>query len=504
MNDARRTMEKLSTGMLGFDTVGFGGLPKGRSTLLAGTAGSAKTVFAMQFLVKGVELGENGVFVTFEETPADLRRNMLSLGWDCATLEKQRKLAFVDASPRPEEERIEAGPFDFAALVARIEACVRRIDAKRVVLDSIGAMFAQFKDPAAVRKELYRISAALKAMNVTAIVTSERTEDYGAISRHGMEEFVADNVVLLRNTLEEEKRRRTIEILKFRGTDHQKGEFPFVVSDEGVVVIPLSSIKLRQSSTTLRIASGSVELDAMCGGGFFRDSIILCSGATGTGKTLMVTAFMAGGIAKGERCLAFCFEESRQQFFRNAAGWGFDFEQLEKDGHLKVITDYPEIMPLENHLIRMKKEIEEFKPDRVAIDSLSALERNSTTRSFREFVISLTAFVKDKEMAGLFTSTTPTLLGGTSVTEAHISSICDSIILLRYVEVYGEMRRALTVLKMRGSAHDKEIREFNIDGSGMHVGKAFRNVTGILAGNPMQLAIAPEELERLHEMFPSD
>ena len=503
MNDARRTMEKLPTGMSGFDTVGFGGLPKGRSTLVAGTAGSAKTVFAMQFLVKGIELGENGVFVTFEETPADLRRNMLSLGWHCARMEEERKLAFVDASPRPEEERIEAGAFDFAALVARIEACVRRIDAKRVVLDSIGSMFAQFKDPAAVRKELYRISAALKQMNVTAIVTSERTEDYGPISRHGMEEFVADNVVLLRNTLEEEKRRRTIEILKFRGTDHQKGEFPFVVSDEGVVVIPLSSIQLRQKSTTLRITSGSAELDAMCGGGFFRDSVVLVSGATGTGKTLMVTAFLAGGIAKGERCLAFCFEESRQQFFRNAAGWGFDFEQLERDGHLKVVTDYPEIMPLENHLIRMKKIIDEFKPNRVAIDSLSALERNSTTRSFREFVISLTAFVKDREMAGLLTSTTA-LLGGTTVTEAHISSICDSIILLRYVEVYGEMRRALTVLKMRGSPHDKEIREFNIDGAGMHLGKAFRNITGILAGNPMHLALAPEELDRLHEMFPHD
>jgi len=502
MNDAR-SMKKLSTGMPGFDTVGFGGLPKGRSTLVAGTAGSAKTVFAMQFLVKGTELGENGVFVTFEETPADLRRNMLSLGWDCARLEEERKLAFVDASPRPEEERIEAGSFDFAALVARIEACVRRINAKRVVLDSVGAVFSQFKDAAAVRRELYRISAALKHLDVTAIVTSERTDDYGPISRHGMEEFVADNVVLLRNTLEEEKRRRTIEILKFRGTDHQKGEFPFVVSDEGVVIIPLSSIKLSQKSTTLRITSGSAELDGMCGGGFFRDSIILVSGATGTGKTLMVTAFIAGGIAKGERCLAFCFEESREQFFRNAAGWGVDFEQLEKDGHLKVVTDYPEIMPLENHLIRMKKIIEEFKPNRVAIDSLSALERNSTTRSFREFVISLTAFVKDQSMAGLFTSTTA-LLGGTSVTEAHISSICDSIILLRYVEVYGEMRRALTVLKMRGSMHDKEIREFNIDGQGMHVGKAFRNVTGILAGHPTQLALGEGEVDRLHAMFPND
>ena len=316
-----------------------------------------------------------------------------------------------------------------------------------------------------------------------------------------MEEFVADNVMLVRNVLEDEKRRRTIEILKFRGTNHQKGEYPFTVTDEGIVVIPLSGMELKQKSSTLRINSGNAELDAMCGGGFFRDSIVLVSGATGTGKTLMVTAFTAGGIAKGERCLTFCFEESREQFFRNARGWGFDFEKLETEGHLRVVTDYPEIMPLEDHLIRMKKEIEAFKPNRVAIDSLSAIERVSTTRSFREFVIALTAFVKHQEMAGLFTSTTPTLLGGTSVTEAHISTICDSIILLRYVEIMGEMRRGLTVLKMRGSPHVKEIREFTIDAHGMHIGRAFRNVSGIIAGTPTQLPFPPEELERLRDMF---
>jgi circadian clock protein KaiC len=316
-----------------------------------------------------------------------------------------------------------------------------------------------------------------------------------------MEEFVADNVVIVRNALEDEKRRRTVEILKFRGTDHQKGEYPFSVTDQGIVVIPLSAIQLKQKSSTKRITSGSEALDTMCGGGFFRDSIILVSGATGTGKTLMVTAFTAGGIAKGERCLTFCFEESREQFFRNAGGWGFDFEKLEMEGHLRVITDYPEIMPLEDHLISMKQAIEKFRPNRVAVDSLSALERVSTPRSFREFVIGLTAFVKHQEMAGLFTSTTPTLLGGSSVTEAHISTICDSIILLRYVEIFGEMRRGLTVLKMRGSPHDKEIREFMIDGSGMHVGKAFRNVSGIISGTPVQLTAPPEEIDRLRQMF---
>ena len=498
---SEQPIEKRLTGIAGFDHIADGGLPRGRSTLVSGTAGSAKTVFAVQFLLEGVARGENGVFVTFEESPADLRRNVLGFGWDLAALEATRQLCFVDASQRPEEERIEAGSYDFGALVARIETAIRKVDAKRVSLDSIGAVFAQFNDSASVRRELQRISAALKQLDVTAVITSERNDDYGPISRHGMEEFVADNVVLVRNVLEDEKRRRTIEILKLRGTSHQKGEYPFSVNQQGIIVIPLSAIQLKQKSTTLRITSGNAELDAMCGGGFFRDSIVLVSGATGTGKTLMVTAFTAGGIEQGERCLTFCFEESREQFFRNAAGWGFDFEELEQKGHLKVVTDYPEIMPLEDHLIRMKSIIDDYKPNRVAVDSLSALERVSGNRGFREFVIGLTAFIKHQEMAGLFTSTTPTLLGGTSVTEAHISTICDSIILLRYVEIYGEMRRGLTVLKMRGSAHDKEIREFTIDGSGMHLGRSFRNISGIISGNPVQLPVPPAEIERLRQMF---
>ena len=499
--ESKEKIEKLLTGIEGFDLVTNGGLPIGRSTLLCGTAGSAKTVLAMQFLVMGAARGENGVIVTFEETPADLRRNVKGFGWDLAKLEAEKKLAFVDASPRADEERLEAGSYDFGALVARIEAAIRKVSAKRVALDSIGSIFTQFQDTAIVRRELHRIAAALKQFGVTALITSERSEEYGAISRHGVEEFVADNVILLRNALDLEKRRRTIEVLKFRGTSHQKGEYPFSVNEKGVIVIPLSAIQLKQKSTNKRVTSGSSELDTMCGGGFFRDSIILASGATGTGKTLMVTGFTAGGIAQGERCLTFCFEESRGQFFRNAAGWGFDFEKLEKEGSLKVVTDYPEIMPLEDHLIRMKQAILDFKPNRVAVDSLTALERVGTERSFREFVIALTAFVKHQEMAGLFTSTTPTLLGGASVTEAHISTICDSIILLRYVEIFGEMRRGLTVLKMRGSAHDKEIREFIIDGKGMHVGKAFRNVSGIISGQPVQLSVPPEEIERLRGMF---
>lgn len=493
-------IEKLETGIPGFDFLAEGGLPKGRATLISGTAGSAKTVFACQFLVEGVKLGENGVFVTFEEPPKAIRRNMSGFGWKIREWEENRQWAFVDASPQPGEIPMVAGEYDLGALIARIEYAIRKYSAQRVSLDSLGAIFSHLADSTQVRNDLFRLASALRELGVTAIMTAERTQEYGEISRYGVEEFVADNVVILRNVLNDEKRRRTIEILKYRGTDHQKGEYPFtIIPGQGMVVVPLSAIELEQHSSNIRITSGSEELDKMCGGGFFRDSIILVSGATGTGKTLMVTEFMAGGVQNNERCLVFAFEESREQLFRNATGWGVDFQQMEKDGKLKVVCRYPETTGLENHLINMKQIIKEFKPNRVAVDSLSALERVSNLKGFREFIIGLTSFIKQQEIGGLFTSTTPTLLGGSSITEAHISTITDSIILLRYVEMYGEMRRGITVLKMRGSMHDKDIREFTIDHQGMHIGHPFRNVTGILAGTPMYTT--QTEVERLSNLF---
>jgi circadian clock protein KaiC len=234
-----------------------------------------------------------------------------------------------------------------------------------------------------------------------------------------------------------------------------------------------------------RITSGVPELDRMCDGGFFRDSIILCSGATGTGKTLLVTQFLAGGFTRGERCLLFAFEESRDQLFRNAEAWGMDFASAERDGLLRVDTTYPHAMAMEDHLVRMRRAVEEFQPQRVAVDSLSALERVFTLRSFREFVIGFTSFLKRKETSAFLTSTTPSLLGGGSVTEKHISTLTDSIILLRYVERDGQLRRSITVLKMRGSQHDHDIREYVIDGSGMHILEPFRGMHGILSGRRM-------------------
>jgi circadian clock protein KaiC len=420
---------------------------------------------------------------------------MQSFGWDLAQWERDGKLAFVDASPDPHVETVVAGPFDLGGLLARVESAVRRVGATRVSVDSIGAIFSQFIDQSIVRRELYRIASSLKELGTTAVLTAERTDDYGPIARFGVEEFIADNVMILRNALGSERRRRTLEIMKFRGTDHHKGEFPFTIAaDGGFLALPLSAVKLRQRSSNVRISSGNPQLDEMCGGGLFRDSVTLVSGATGTGKTLTVTQFLNGGAAAGERCLLLAFEESRDQLFRNAASWGVDFERLEADGLLRVVCDYPDVAGLEDWLVTIQATIEEFKPQRVALDSLTALERIGTVGAFREFVIGITSFIKQQEITGLFTATTSSLMGGSSITEANISTLTDSIILLRYVEMFGDMKRGLTVLKMRGSRHDKGIREFTIDESGMHLGGRFMNVTGILAGSPVHLS--PADIER--------
>ncbi|HMA68134.1 MAG TPA: circadian clock protein KaiC [Desulfosalsimonadaceae bacterium] len=494
-------IKRLATGIAGFDLITCGGFPKGRISLVTGTAGSGKTLLAVQFLAEGIRrYGQAGVFLTFEESPEDIRRNMIGLGWDIAAWEAEGKWIFVDASPRVSEETIIVGEYDLGALLSRIENAIRQVNATRLSADSIGAVFSRFGEHTTVRDEMLRIAGALKQMEVTAILTAERTEEYGSIARYGVEEFVADNVIIMRNVLEDEKRRRTMEILKLRGAAHQKGEFPLtIVPEDGIVIIPLSAIELKQNSSSLRISSGNEELDRMCGGGFFRDSIILVSGATGTGKTLMVTEFIKGGVDAGEKCLLFAFEESREQLFRNAAGWAVDFERMEAEGKLRVVCEYPEASSVEDRIIGMKEAIQDFRPSRVAVDSLSALERVATMRGFREFVIALTSFIKHQEVSGLFTSTTPTLMGGTSVTEAHISTLTDSIILLRYVELSGEMRRGLTVLKMRGSQHEKDIREFSIDNQGMHIGKAFRHIGGILSGNPVKAS--PGEIEQIGRLF---
>ena len=332
---------------------------------------------------------------------------------------------------------------------------------------------------------MLRVALGLKKLGVTSLITAERVAEYGEIARYGVEEFVADNVIILRNALDGEKRRRTVEILKYRGTSHQKGEFPFVVrTGEGVVALPLSAMELKHAASNQRTTTGLPELDAMTGGGFFRDTIALVSGAPGTGKTLLGTSFLAGGAALGERALLFAFEESRGQMIRNSAAWGFDLAEMERAGRLQIVSAYPEIRGMEDHLVEMRRIIEAFKPQRVVVDSLTALERIAGATGFREFVIGLMATLREKEIAAIFTATTSSLDGGEALPQAHLATLTDSIILMRYIEFYGEMRRGLSVLKMRGSAHHREICEYEINDSGLHIGQPLQAHANILAGRP--------------------
>jgi circadian clock protein KaiC len=473
--DIPEVLERVKTGVDAFDELVMGGLPRARTTVVGGTPGSGKTVFATQFLAHGItRFNENGVLVTFEEPPSEIEANMSGFGWELPKWRKEGLLAFVDASP-PLSEELVVGAFDLAGLLSRIQHAVKSVQAKRVVLDSLTQLFDHFiGDPKILRRELFRISTALKKAGLTVLMTAERNSEYGEITRHRLEEFVADNVVILRNVLYREKRRRTIEVLKMRGSHHAEGEAPFtMLTRRGVVAVPLSSLRLEQHSSTVRVTSGNAAIDEMCGGGFFRDSVTLVSGATGTGKTLLVTNFLAGGVAAGERAIMFGYEESRGQLFRNANGWGADFASMEAEGKLKIVSLYPEAQSLPDHLLTIEGLVDEFKPNRIAVDSLSALERVAPDTGFREFLISLTSFIKKREIAGLCTATSKSLVGGESASEQHISTMTDSIILLRYIQEGQIMNRGLMVLKMRGSEHAKEIRRFTIDGAGMHLGTPF-------------------------------
>ncbi len=482
-------VQKNRTMIEGFDEVSHGGLPIGRTTLVSGTSGTGKTMFATQFLYNGIHYFDYpGLFVTFEESPADIITNAYSFGWDLEQLVKDGKLFILDASPDPDGQEV-AGNFDLSALIERIQYAIQKYKAKFVSIDSVTAVFQQYDAAPVVRREIFRLVARLKRLNVTSIMTTERVEEYGQVARFGVEEFVSDNVVIVRNVLEGERRRRTIEILKLRGTTHMKGEYPFTVTNDGINIFPLGAMQLTQRSSNTRISSGVKTLDQMCGGGFFKDSIILATGATGTGQTLLVSKFLQEGCEQGEKAILFAYEESRAQLSRNASSWGIDFEEMERKGLLKILCSYPESTGLEDHLQMIKSEITNFKPSRIAIDSLSAMERGVSNNAFRQFVIGVTGYAKQEEITGFFTNTTDQFMGANSITESQISTITDTILMLQYVEIRGEMSRALNVFKMRGSWHDKGIREYSIDKDGLNIKDSFRNYERIISGSPTRITV---------------
>jgi len=475
VEQTRDEIARISTGIPGLDLVTNGGMPANRLTLVAGTAGSGKTVFAAQFLAEGIaRRQEPGVFVTFEERPEATRANLHSLGVTIDEWEAAEQWRFVNASPRFDEDVVVAGVYDLSSLILRVRHAVAEIGAKRVAIDSVGALIAQFDDVGPARHALFQLAYHLEQLGATSVMTAERSEDYGPISRYGFEEFVADNVIILRNALQDEKRRRTVEVLKLRGGSHLRGEHLFtLVPGVGLVVVPQEAVNFGYGTSQRRLPSGNAGLDEMLAGGFYDKSLVLVAGPTGTGKSLGAAQFIGGGVRNGEKGLLLSFEESRDQIVRNATAWGLDFEGMEREGRLRILAEAPEAATLEDHLLRMKELIEQFQPDRVAIDSLTALHRISTVKSFREYLLGLTFHVKANALLGLMTATTGEGATGLTAGDLHVSTISDAIVILQYVPVGSDIRRGINVLKNRGSDHDKAVREFTISDEGMHIGDPF-------------------------------
>jgi len=493
---------RVATGIPGFEQLSLGGLPGGRVTLVAGPAGSGKTVMALQYLVEGVrQFDEPGVFVTLAEGPDKLREAVVEFGWEVPAWEAAGRWEFVDATLGLADARVLVGEHvDLTVLLNRITAAVARTGARRVAVDSLQVLFGRFGDSDEVRDVLLRLSGALDQLGVTTVMTIGKGQDDGQLAGSGVEEYVADNVVLLRNTLAEEARRRTIEVLKLRGTGHRQGEFPFAItSAHGLVVIPLT-VRLDQPSDTARITTGNTVLDEMTGGGLYQCSVTLLSGPTGTGKTALSLAFALAGAARGEPTVVVHFEESRAQILRGIAAWGYDVPALEQQGLLRFVVDYPEVRTFEQHLVLIQSAVEEIGATRLVVDSLSSVRRSGSERSFREFAIGLTAYAKNRGVATLLTTAQASIVGPeVGATQEHVSALADAILLLRYVEVYGEVKRGLLVLKLRGSGHMKTIREYVVDEGGIHIGAPLRTTTGILSGRTTQLDTV--ESARVDEEF---
>jgi circadian clock protein KaiC len=473
--------ERIRVGIPGFDEIVHGGLPRGRSTLVAGATGTGKTVFGLQFLWGGAHLGEPGVLVTFAERPEDLIANVESFGWDVGGLVSEGRLAIVDATP--DTELLVSGRFDLGGLTARVAHALHEINGTRLFLDPIDALFEEFSDVVEVRRAFAAMLRALRPLGATTLISAERPHENGSVTRYGAEEFAVDNVIVMRNVREEERRRRTVEVLKLRGADHHRGEFPFVINAiSGIEIVPFSPIEGDDSGSAERISLGNADLDAMCGGGMYRDALMMITGATGTGKTLIGLQFMVAGIQAGERVLYLSFEESRWQLERNAAAWGMDLTGSEHQGNLKIVSRYPARVGLEDLLVELKHTVEEFAPKRLVLDSITAVEHNAPQNAFREFSVGLSGYLKARGVATMMTTTLPNLLGGDHATDLYLSTIADAIIALRYFDLDSQVRRAILVLKVRGSQHASEMHEYEILSTGMSVKGPIRGIGGILAG----------------------
>ena len=489
------SVPKLATGIAGFDHMAMGGLPARRATVVAGQAGSGKTVLAAQFLAEGVRRGQPGVFVTLEEPAADLRANLRTLGWDVQTWERDGDWRFVDASPLARRDAPpERTSFSMEALAAQIGHAVDATGAERLAIDSLNAVLSLHDDAVAARNLLRGLVSRLRGMGLTIVLTVETPGDPGGtLSRYGVEEFVADNVVLLRNVREGAYRRRTLEVLKMRGAMHHKGDCGFtIVPGQGLVVLPVTAPHQAPNVHDERVSFGNAGLDRLTHGGLMRGSTALLSGPTGTGKTLLATQFAADGAANGEPVLLVAYEETREQVYRNGRAFGHDFRAYEEQGLLHVVSLYPEVASLDDHLVEIRDLVERLQPRRLAVDSLSALERLGSAHAYREFVIGITSFVKTVGLASVMTASSPHVVGATSVTESHISGLIDTIVVLRHVEIASRLHRGVLVLKMRGSSHEHQVRELVIGDGDVVVGEPFMGIDSVLTGGQTAARATPD------------
>ncbi|HWD41683.1 MAG TPA: circadian clock protein KaiC [Fimbriimonas sp.] len=484
-------LQKAPTGIEGFDAITYGGLPKGRPTLVCGSAGCGKTLFAMEFLVRGaLEFGEPGVFVAFEESPEDLATNVASLGFDLADLQA-KNLIRIDYVKVDRAEIEESGEYDLEGLFIRLNHFIDQIGAKRVVLDTIETIFSGLSNQAILRNELQRLFHWLKDKGVTAVITGERGS--GQLTRQGLEEYVSDCVILLDHRVIDEVSTRRMRIVKYRGTVHGTNEYPFLIDEEGFTVLPVTNMSLVHSVTQERVSTGVAALDEMLGGeGVYRGSSILLTGTSGTGKSSLCAHFADATCRRGEKCIYFAFEEAVEQIVRNMQTIGVDLRGWIDQGLLIIQATRPMHHGLEMHLATMQRMIARVQPSTVIVDPISNLQSIGSNMAISAMLIRLVDFLKARTITALFSNLTS---GDQNreMTEVGLSSIMDNWILLRDIELNGERNRGLYVLKSRGTNHSNQIREFLITRNGVHLRNVYLGPEGVLTGSAR---VAQEARER--------
>lgn len=484
-------LEKALTGITGFDEITFGGLPRGRATLICGTPGCGKTMLGVEFLVNGArKYSEPGVFVAFEETRDELTVNSASLDFDLDQLVRDGMLAIDHVHIDP-NEIAETGEYDLEGLFIRLKYAIESIGAKRVVLDTIETLFSGFSNAALLRAEIRRLFQFLKSFGVTAIVTGERGEN--SLTRFGLEEYVADCVILLDQRVTDQITTRRIRIVKYRGSSHGTNEYPFIIDEQGFSVLPVTSMALKHTISNEVVSSGVPDLDAMLGiGGFYRGSSVLMSGTAGMGKTSFAAALARSVCESGERALYFAFEESADQIVRNMRSVGIDLQPHLDSGLLRIAAQRPFLYGLEMHLVSMHKEISQFQPSVVIVDPISNLIAAGNTREVNAMLTLLIDFLKGAGITGFFTVLTENG-GSLEATDLGISSLIDTWMLARDIENSGERNRGLYVLKSRGMNHSNQIREFLLTSEGIKLIDVYLGPSGMLTGSAR---VALEEQER--------